>query len=93
MLHWRLDSIAFGEMTAVRFRFPHTDGATTVPSARGVDNQVKSTLGTVTRQVSASLLRKMTAYFWRRLRIFPQKIHPPQARNGKNAAETLSFAA
>jgi len=35
----------------------------------------------------------MTAYYWRPLRIFPQKITPPRAHSSKNAVETPSFAA
>jgi len=47
MLHWLQSSIAFDEMAAARFRFPHTDRATTVPSAGGMNNPVKSTHGTL----------------------------------------------
>jgi hypothetical protein len=41
---------------------------------------------------SQTSLRKITAAFSPRLRIFPQKIPPLRAYNGKNAVKTRSFA-
>src|SRR5262245_4690439 len=46
---------------------------------RRTDNQVKSTPGTSARHVHHTPLRKMTAYFRRPLRLFPQKNHLPLA--------------
>jgi hypothetical protein len=54
-----------------------------VPSAGKTDNQMKSTLGNTARRIRGTLLRKMTEYFRRPLRIFPQKLHPPHKGNGK----------
>jgi hypothetical protein len=34
----------------------------------------------------------MTAYFYRPLRIFPQELHSPHTRSGKNADETAFLA-
>jgi hypothetical protein len=58
LLHWPQSSIAFDEMAAARFRFLHTDKATTVPSAGSANNQVKSTLISAARQVGAACCGK-----------------------------------
>src|SRR5262249_10233559 len=68
-------------MDSMRFS---NDEATTVPSARSADNR-EIAAGCGDRGILETPHGIILAYFPRRLRIFPQQIHPPNTHSGKNS--------